>query len=159
MPVYNRTYWPAGQLGFSHNLRIFGPIIPVQIAVPHALAQHLTSTNAPVPPPINGMALIDTGASITSVDNSAFQNLGVQPVGVATVGGAHGPAQQPVFPASISFPGTQLMGLAFNQVLGCNISGQATGTPLPLIALVGRDLLAHFIFIYNGPMGSITFSH
>ncbi len=159
MPVYNRTYWPAGQFGFPDNLRQFGPIIPVEIAVPPALAQHLIATNAPVPAPVNGMALIDTGASITSVDNSVFQSLGVQPVGVAMVGGAHGAAQQPVFPASISFPGTQLVGLAFNQVLGCNIVGQNTGTPLPLIALVGRDLLQYFVMVYNGPMGGITFAH
>jgi hypothetical protein len=159
MPVYSRTYWPANQFGYPQNLQLFGPIIPVQIAVPHALAQHLTSINQAVPAPINGMALIDTGASITSVDNTVFQTLGVHPVGVATVGGAHGPGQQSVFPASISFPGTQLMGLAFNQVLGCNITGQATGLTLPLIALVGRDLLQHFVFVYNGPMGLITFAH
>lgn len=159
MPVYNRTYWPGNQVGYHHNLRLFGPIIPVQIALPQALAQYLISTNSPVPTPVSGMALIDTGASITSVDNTVFQSLNVQPVGVANVGGAHGAAQQSVFPASISFPGTQLTGLAFNQVIGCNIIGQATGLNQPLIALVGRDLLQHFVLIYNGPIGSITFAH
>ncbi|HXZ13535.1 MAG TPA: hypothetical protein VEG64_14200 [Candidatus Sulfotelmatobacter sp.] len=159
MPVYSRSYWPSNQFGYPHNLRIFGPLISVEIGVPQALAQHLSSHNLPVPAPVPGVALIDTGASITSVDNSVFRTLRTQPVSIATVGGAHGSAQQSVYPASISFPGTALQGLDFNQVLGCDISGQATGLQQPLIALVGRDLLQHFVFIYHGPMGLITFAH
>jgi hypothetical protein len=159
MPVYNRTYWPPNTYGFAENLRHFGPLISVEIALPQALAQHLAATNQPVPAPIAGMALIDTGASITSVDNSVFQSLGVQPVGTAMVGAASGPSQQYIYPASISFPATMLVGLAFNQVLSCNLAGQPTGMPSPLIALVGRDLLRHFVFIFNGPMGLITITH
>jgi hypothetical protein len=159
MPVYNRSFWPPNAPGNPILLRTHGPLIAVQVAVPDILARHLTSQNLPVPPPVSGMALIDTGASITSVDATVFQSLSIPPVGVATTYGVHGPGQAPVFPAKLFFPGTMMQGLAFNQVMGCNLRGQQTGSPSPLIVLVGRDLLQHFVLVYNGPCGMVTLAH
>lgn len=104
-----------------------------------------------------GFALIDTGASISAVDVSVIQNLAVHPIGIANVGTAGGPQQQNTYPARFVFPGTQLPSMDFNQLIGANLAAQAVaGSQLPLVALLGRDILQHFILIYNGTTGSFS---
>ncbi len=161
MPVYNRHFWPDvdSSIGGPHGLVAYGPIMPVEVAVPGALAQYLTNTKQNVPAPVTGLALIDTGATITAVDESVFQALGVPPVGTATVGTAKGIVEQPVFPARMSFPGTTLQDLDFSQVLGCDLTGQLSLGTERLIVLMGRDLLQFFVLVYNGPGGLISLSH
>ncbi len=160
MPIYNRHFWPGvDTIGSPEGLVAWGPIMPVEVAVPDPLAQHLANTNQVVPAPVTGIAMIDTGATITAVDQSVFQALGVPPVSTATVGTAKGPAEQFVFPAKLSFPGTSLQGLDFSQVLGCDLSGQLSFGAERLIVLIGRDLLQYFILVYNGPGGLISLSH
>jgi hypothetical protein len=75
-----------------------GPIMPVQIMIPTALEQHLVANNLPVPPPVTGVALIDTGASSSAADTAKMQALGVQPIGVVPIGGAAGTANHMQFP-------------------------------------------------------------
>ena len=86
MPVYNHFYLVQPILGGSpfHSgpLATFGPGLPVQINFPNALASLPSQQGKPVPTPVSGKALIDIGASITAVDSSVIQSLGVQPVGV-----------------------------------------------------------------------------
>jgi hypothetical protein len=161
MPVYNRFYWPEApsHIGGPDTLFKLGPILAVEVAIPEALAQHLSDKNSPIPSPATGWALIDTGATITSVDGKVFSELGVPPVGVAQVGTASGAVQQQVYPARISFPGTHLKDLGFSQVVGCDLTGQFPPDFGGLIALIGRDLLRHFVFHYNGPGGFITISY
>ena len=91
MPVFEFAYnIPAiqGQSPISpaNALQFLGPIIPVQIAVPSALEQQLKRENQLVPPPMAGDALIDTGASISAVDDSVIRTLGVAPISLANVG-------------------------------------------------------------------------
>ena len=160
MPVYNRHYWPdVSQVGAPDGLVWYGPVIPVEVAVPQALAQHLVNANLPVPAPIAGWALIDTGATITAIDTSVLDELGVPAVGVARVGTAGGPVQQNVFPARLSFTGTDLQDLAFNKAVGCDLSEFVAPGDERLIVLLGRDLLQYFVLVYNGPGGIITISH
>ncbi|MGH9362589.1 MAG: hypothetical protein ACRD2T_11800, partial [Thermoanaerobaculia bacterium] len=63
MPIYNRLFVHPGPAGLQINATLLaqhGPILPVEVAVPSSLAQLLTSQNQPVPPPVAGLALIDT---------------------------------------------------------------------------------------------------
>jgi len=161
MPIYNRfsTVQRPGATSqpFPPGLRITGPIVSVQIEVPQALATQLQRSGQAVPSAVAGLALVDTGASISAVDITVIQHLGVQPVGIATVGTAGGPQQQAIFPARLSFPGTQVPSIEFNELLGANLAGQSVpGIGGNLIALLGRDLLEHFILIYNGPAGMFS---
>ena len=133
--------------------------MPVQVEVPTALASQFEQEGHAVPTPVPGFALIDTGASVSAVDVAAIGQLGVQPVGVANVGTAGGPQQQATYPARFSFPGTPLPSIEFGQLLGANLVGQQL--PLPqgqIVALLGRDLLQHFILIYNGPGAMMSLS-
>jgi len=141
-------------------MQLTGPVLSVQIEVPTILANQLQQTGQPAPAPVSGFALIDTGASLSAVDATVIQQLGVQAVGVAAVGTAAGPQQQATYPARFTFPGSNLPAIDFSQILGSNLTGQiVAGTGQPLIALFGRDILQHFILIYNGPGATFSLAY
>ncbi len=164
MPVYNAAYTalPPGGQGPPQpspgSLQTAGPVVPVQVEIPTALAAQLQHGNARIPAPVAGLALIDTGASISAVDAGVIQGLGVQQVGVASVGGVGGVAQHALFPCRLVFPGVPFPPIDFASIVAAPLVGigsvQAPGQRT--IALVGRDLLQHFILIYNGPGATVS---
>ena len=167
MPVYNFGHYLVPQAGaqvpspFPFGLRMSGPVIPVQIEIPSALADRLQQAGQTIPAPVSGLALVDTGASVSAVDAGCIQQLGVQPVGMVTVGTAGGPQQQMLYPGRFSFPGTNLPSLDFSSLLGADLAAQGVAGPRtgPLVALLGRDLLEHFVLVYNGPQGLFTLAY
>lgn len=141
-----------------HALAATGPAIQIQIEIPTALADALRLANKTIPNPVEGMALIDTGATITSIHDPILLALGINPVGVANVGTAGGPKQQSTYPARFSFPGTPLPTFERAQVLGCDLTGQPQINNRPIVALIGRDILASAVLIYNGSAGMFSLS-
>jgi hypothetical protein len=138
---------------------MFGPFLPVQIEAPSALISQLEAAGNPLPAPIPGFALIDTGATVTAVDETAIGRLGVEPIDVATVGTAGGAQPRSVYPGRLSFPGTPLGTIEFGRLLGVDLAGQHL--PLPngqILALLGRDILQHCILVYNGTAGMFSLS-
>lgn len=127
-----------------------GPTLNVEVHVPDALATMLTQQGGPVPAPVVGKALIDTGASITAVDDTVIRSLGVQAVGIATVQTPSGSAQQNLYPVKFTFPGSGLPPLNASQAIGSVLRPQG------IVALIGRSALAGAIFVYNGPIGVVT---
>ncbi len=110
-----------------------------------------------MPAPVSGVALIDTGAGVSGIDLSVIAHLEVQPVGQVTVAGVTGEKLRSKYPARFTFPGTSIPDLNFGELVEAELSNQAiAGNPGPLIALIGRDILHHFILIYNGPSGNFT---
>ena len=140
------------------SLAAMGPLIQIQIEVPSALAESLRLTNQPIPNPVDGVALIDTGATITSIHADILTGLGIQPIGIANVGTAGGPQQQSTYPARFTFPGTNLPGFELSQVIGCNLTGQMAPGQRPIIGLIGRDVLANAVLVYNGSAGMFSLS-
>ena len=140
------------------TLAITGPTLQVQIEVPAVLAESLRLNSQPIPNPIEGTALIDTGATITSVDVAQLVQLGINPVGMRAVGTAGGTKQQSVYPARFIFPGTPLPSFDLHQVMGCDLTGQTVLNQKPLIALIGRDILSRAVLIYNGSAGMFSLS-
>jgi predicted aspartyl protease len=129
----------------------------IQIEIPAQLAAQLQKANQPIPKPVLGMALIDTGATCSGIDQTVVQQLGLQPVGVQKVGTAGGMHDQSLYPARLSFPGTGFSAAESKQLLGVDLAGQVLAhLNAPMIALIGRDILARFILIYNGPAGQFT---
>ncbi len=145
MPLFNVGYGPA-------LLEQNGPVVPVEIAVPSALEQQLKKLNQPVPPPHKGFALIDTGATLSAVDDSVIRGLGVSPVGVLNVGTPQGTGQQNVYPARFIFQVMKGFQIEFSRALGANFSGQ------PIHALIGRDVLKGMMLTYVGPQGQVYLS-
>lgn len=151
MPVVNRIYPQSqGNVGPA-ILQQNGPTFDIEITVPSALEQFLTQNGQPVPPPARGQALIDTGATMSAVDDAVIRSLGVSPIGLITAGTAGGPQSQNQYPARFVFAGLPFQ-IVFEspRATGVNLAG--TG----LIALIGRDVLSQVIFIYNGPLGTVT---
>ena len=162
MPVHNRIAAipktdGKGFIDFRGALVVQGPIVPVQIEIPDALAQQLQKQGSPVPAPVLGVALIDTGAGISGIDTSVIQQLQVQPVGQVLVAGVTGAKLRSKYPARFAFPGTNLPQLDFDELVESELANQTVeGSSGPLVALIGRDILHHFVLIYNGPAGQFT---
>lgn len=159
MPVYNYySINPAGNIITDPNtLRLAGPVISVEISIPTALAQRYSQINVPIPPPISGLAMLDTGAYRTSVDNETIQSLGVSAVGLEPTLTPSGKKDQNTYPAHFKFPGTSI-DVDFNEALGADLKDQSFHGQ-PIIALVGRDILSACLFIYNGTDGMFTLTH
>lgn len=127
-----------------------GPCVEVSISVAQVVAQQLAQSGQPIPAPVSGLALIDTGASVTCVDDSIAQQIGAPVVDVVQIASAsHAATQQNVYPLSMQFVGFPI-----------NVDApRAVGAPLlaqGIAALIGRDVLQHTTFFYNGSTGQIT---
>ena len=151
MPVFNQII-PQGQgvLG-PLTLQQLGPVFDAEISVPSALQEMLIANGKPVPPPEKGRALIDTGATFSAVENSVMTRLGVPPVGIMRLGTADGQHMANQYPAKFTLLlGGGSFSFESTRASGVNMAGQ------PYIALIGRDLLASVVMIYNGGLGIVT---
>ena len=84
MPIHNRFYLVNNQIS-PLLLQTLGPRETVEIHLAPALAEHFSQTGKPLPSPVTGQALFDTGASVSAVDAQAIGALGLNPVGVTSV--------------------------------------------------------------------------
>lgn len=159
MPTHNRFVRDNDGNLSPKGLIQLGAFFPIEIQVPPAIADVLTKQGHPLPSPATGMALIDTGATMTCVDESLLQGLGLKPISVINSGTASGPVQQSVYPGRLYFP-SQGWTVDLAGVVGVNLTGQQVPLqpPQPLVALLGRNFLEHFVFIWNGPGGFWTLS-
>jgi predicted aspartyl protease len=122
--------------------------LQVVISVTPQHADALAAKGEQPPKPLLGHALIDTGASITAVDEDVCRKLGLFSTGVVKMKHAGGADSRMCYPVQISFPGTPLPQFSNPRAVSCALGG-------PHILLFGRDLLASLRFVYNGPAGRI----
>jgi len=132
------------------NFLIKGPIINVVISAPQIVVATKEKNGTLTPLPIVGLGLIDTGCSSTSVDKNVFLNLGIKHVSENEVFTANGPSNQRIYPCGLKFPDIFSNIFQVKGVYACDLSGQE------YIALIGRDILADSIFIYNGKTGQFS---
>jgi len=136
MPILNLTLTPDGA------------IIDILVGVSVPRRQALIAAGATVPRPIAIRALVDSGASCTSIDVSAIQPLGLPPIGTVPVNtSTTGKSPVSCFVYDVSLVIVHpARGKSFSTipVLECQaLSGNFQ-------ALLGRDLLEHCSFFYNG---------
>jgi predicted aspartyl protease len=129
-----------------------GPVVQVTVSIGQAIAQQILQQGGTLPPPVSGLALIDTGATSTCVDDAAAQQLQLPAIDVVTIASAsHSSTEQNVYPISVEVVG---LPIAIN-------APRAIGAPLQpqgLLVLIGRDLLQHCVLVYNGISGSFSLS-
>lgn len=89
---------------------------------------------------------------MTCVDKKILEGLGIPPVGDTQVRTPSGSAVQQVYPCGIAFPGAGIPSLERMFVIGADLDGQK------IIGLLGRDLLAGALLVYNGIGGSWSLS-
>ena len=131
-------------------LRQGGPVVQVGVSVAQSIATELLGQGAAVPPPVPGLALIDTGASATCIDEGAAQQLGLPVVDVVQVASAsHAATMQNVYPIQISVVGMSIT-IEAPRAIGAPLAAQG------LLLLIGRDVLQHCTLVYNGLAGEIT---
>ena len=96
-------------------------------------------------------ALLDTGAGKTIVTPEAVQSVGLQKIDTTRLARAGGVDDNAgVYAASIQFPRDRLATIEIIEVICCELPEQ------PIQCLLGRDVLARWLFTYNGPKSEWT---
>jgi hypothetical protein len=147
--VYKREFDCTGEDGID-TLLFEGPLLEVEITAPLELVTYLRKGGFPEFPVVRGLAQIDTGAAVSAVDPSVFDTLGIPSVDREMIQTAHGISELDRYNASVSFLQLNLPPLSLPYVLGGQIRRESiSGTEI--VMLIGRDLLQHFVFTYDGP--------
>jgi predicted aspartyl protease len=126
-----------------------GPVVQVVLSLAQTIADQLMQQGLPIPAPLPGLALIDTGASATCIDDATAQQLQLPVIDVVNMTSAsHASTQQNIYPVLIEVAGG--IRIDVPRAMGANLA------PQKLVALIGRDFLQHCTLFYNGPAGAIT---
>ena len=106
------------------------------------------------------MAHLDTGASRTTIDEKLAAELGLVPIGVSLIHTAAGPKDSKSYAISISFPDTGLRGYKLT-VDDCVLPYDDTLpdlNPHNFALLIGRDVMANWNIVWNGPSSTVFLS-
>jgi hypothetical protein len=152
MPTFDFLHW---RQDLGPTLAASGPVIPVEVSMPKPLEEFCTKKGIPIPAPQAGYALIDTGASISAIDESILQRLSLLPIDSIPSVTAAGNARSFIYPTNVSFPALGVKDYRLSRVIGCNLKWK-TKDDKEIIMLLGRDILQFMLFIYNGPLSNIT---
>ena len=152
MPVLNaraRAKTASGQdIPSKVVLAHGGPRFPVLVGLHPTAVKAIEKSGEKPARILQGQGLIDTGASVTCIDERAAEELGLVPIGTVDVGGVSGESVRPMFAFSLAIPGLGALNLSAG--VGCDIRGMG------LIILLGTDALSDCLFVYDGNDGSYT---
>jgi hypothetical protein len=143
----------------SVNLNILplGAVIDVHIGVSGPRREALAQAHQPIPPPVACRLLIDTGASCTCVDEGVIQQLQLSPSGVVNIHtpstSAHQTHACQQYDISLILPHP-----AISRVFSAIPVIQSSFAHQGMDGLLGRDLLASCLLVYNGELGIYTLS-
>jgi hypothetical protein len=131
-----------------------GPVVTVLVGVSVPRAQAIQAAGGTPPAPVAARLLLDTGAGGTAVDEQIIKALGLQATGTVL---CHSPTTGAVPQVMNEYdvglvlplqPAPQSHVLSFTiSVIGADFSGQG------IQGLIGRDVLAQCLFVYNGVQG------
>lgn len=137
----------------------YGALIEVEIHVSSLLAEHHRKRSETVPPPVTGLALLDTGSECSGVARSVLESLGMKPISKVLGITASGPTTFFLYFAKFRFPGAN--GFCTEDIKVVAVDFTRLPTPDPeqqVIATVGRDILSNAILIYNGVNSTYSFA-
>jgi len=116
------------------------------------MAQALLQQGDHVPEPRSGLALIDSGASDTCIDEQLARDLGLPVVDQVNMASAsHSSITRNVYPITIQITGLPNP-INAPRAIGAELASQG------LVLLIGRDALQFCTLFYNGITGEITLS-
>lgn len=133
---------------------VAGPRLAVSINLPKDILDNRQSQNKSVPNPINGEALIDTGASNTCIDDDTAKQLELRAIDQIPLQTPSGTTTHNKYMISLNFTGvnSNLPNIQRLSVIGAELKNQGT------LVLFGRDLLRSCMLVYNGLMGHFSIS-
>lgn len=157
VPVHTQFIRDSSGNLSSAALAGVGAFFPIEVQVPPKIADAIVKSGGTVPSGISGIGLIDTGATLTCIQEDVLIKLGLHPIGQETTGTANGPKPCNIYSARIVFP-TKGWTLDLGRAMGVDLTGQIIPITPPqrIIALLGRNLLERSVFIYNGITGYWT---
>ena len=133
----------------SQDLTEDGAVIEVLVGVHNERREMLRKHSFPVPQRVRARLQVDTGSNVTVIRGEVFQQLGIQEIDsvlARPLATTEEPQRFPQFPASLSLlcEGME-MHLPSVSVLGCLM------TPADRVdGILGRDVLDHCLFVYDG---------
>ena len=127
-----------------------GPVIEVSISAPVPLLRYLRDNHLPGYAVISGLAILDTGASVSVVDESVMDALEIPYLDAILTETIHGTAETKRYNASASFPSLQIADIDLSYAPAGSVKSRTNGGG-DVIMLLGRYLLRQFTFIYDGP--------
>lgn len=128
-----------------------GAIVQVTLSPLRSGRQAIAERSEAAPPVVSGYAQIDTGASATCFDRSAAERAGLEIFSSKTVTSATGTEKVSIYAGRLEIAG--FTSIVTRAALGMELDS------LDLIALIGRDVLANCILVYNGPENSFSLSN
>ena len=158
MPILNTRVTTHGKdqhvepLPSHIGLQQTGPRVHITISPLEGQLKSAADKGETPTTPVVGWALIDTGASLTCIDRKTAEKAGLALVDSGPITSAtHDNEVVPIFAGRLKIEGLPQF-LSTHRAYGVNLEAQR------LIALLGRDLLANCVFIYNGLDGSFSLS-
>lgn len=140
---------------------LHGPVVNAAVGVSEARRKALIAAGAAVPPQVAIRALIDTGASLTSIVPSALAKLGLEPTGsvsVHTPSTGTTPHSAAQYDVSLVIPGptpeSQMLRVDTMPAITAELTAQQG-----IDALIGRDVLRTCLLTYNGSLGLFTIAY
>jgi len=131
-------------------MQMVGPVMQVTVSLAQPVAAQIAAEGRSAPQPVSGRALIDTGASVTCIDEGIAKQLGIQPVDVAKMHSAsHADVEVGVYPIHFDIVGMNV-GIDVPKAMGAQLQSQG------LIMLIGRDVLQRCSLTYNGFTGDFV---
>lgn len=134
------------------NLARAGPQLQVSIGASRRYVEALDIAPREEPEQVQGMALVDTGATCTVIQKGIAGKLGLSPVGQAMISTASNEGVSCAqYEIDLSLPEREIR---FENLVVVEV-------PIilpPIICLIGRDVLAQGVFIYAGHDNSFTLS-
>ena len=132
------------------RLEADGPVVQVRIAISSALQTSLEKEGQSSARPVAAAAMIDTGAAHSVIQAGLAGQLGLHPIGVVHIATATSEdVECHVYAIRIVFQ---------NQVVVETTVYEAPLRGLSIQCLIGREILAHCVFIYLGQSNQFVLS-
>ncbi|ADN50058.1 retroviral-like aspartic protease family protein [Vulcanisaeta distributa] len=157
MPIVRINYASPNALP-ADVLRINGPVIMIDVKPAGVVQSFAQSRGITLNNVRNVIALIDTGASITSIDKNVLNQLGYPPYGTVNSATASGQVTVPLYLVRLilfsNVPDVRARIVLDNvTVAAVDLSAQQYR------ALIGHDILRNILLIYDGVAGQITITY
>jgi hypothetical protein len=146
-----------------------GPLVGATWSVPTPMADYLEEHDEPVAEPVTGFLILDTGAQATCISLEAASQLQLRPTSIRQVFGSGGVQSSPTFRVGVEIAADRLadgsalrfeatvQGLAGLEGKARELQLEVGGEPARLIGLLGRSLLRHTAFCFDGEKGLYDF--